>query len=144
MIFISPASVPCVVEDLLELPTGPITKISSGGCMTAALTAGNDMYVWGGRPAQPQVFGKFSGPPTPVDLDVHDVLDIAVGDNHMLALTTDRTLFVVGANGNGQLGLGIGEINDWKQVSLPLTSGAQIMSVYAGYKNSFVVVGGVT
>ena len=108
--------------------------------MTAALTASNDLYIWGGRPGESKVLEKFAGSPSPLDLDGHDVLDIAVGDNHVVALTTDQVLFVAGDNGNGQLGLEIAETNDWKQALLPLKSGQRIMSVHAGYKNSFAVV----
>jgi alpha-tubulin suppressor-like RCC1 family protein len=130
------------VEDLLDLPTGKIRKISSGGYVTAAITVGNDLYVWGGRPGQPKLLEQMEGYPTPVDLEGLDILDVAVGDGHILALSTDNRLFIVGDGGNGQLGLGsnIKELADWKEVSLPLKEGQKMVRVHAGYKNSFVVV----
>ncbi|KAF8856482.1 RCC1/BLIP-II [Acephala macrosclerotiorum] len=140
----SPATIPCVVEDLLDLPTGTIRKISSGGYVTAALTEGNDLYVWGGRPGQAKLLEDLTGAPTPVDLDGQDVLDVAVSMNHMIALTTEGRLFVVGDGGNGQLGLDVTELAACREVSLPLTDNQRIISVHAGYKNSLVVVKDIT
>lgn len=131
-----------MVEDLLDLPTGKIRKISSGGYITAALTVGNDLYVWGGRPGQTKLLEDMEDYPTPVDLEGLDFLDVAVGDGHILALSTDGRLFVVGAGRNGQLGLGE-NVNDavgWKEVVLQLREGQKVRKVYAGYKNSFIVV----
>jgi alpha-tubulin suppressor-like RCC1 family protein len=139
-----PADKPCIVEDLLDLPTGLIRKISSGGYVSAALTEGNDLYIWGGRPGQPKLLEDLNGAPIPVDLDGADVLDIAVGMNHILALTTERKLFVAGDGSSGQLGLDVEVLTNWKEVSLPLKSGQRIASVHAGYKNSMVIVENVT
>ena len=139
----SPAQLPCMVEDLSDLPTGSIRKISSGGYVTAALTSGNDLYLWGGRPGQPKLLDQLSSTPEPVDLDGQDVLDVAVGVDHILALTTERKLYVVGANRNGQLGLDVDECSEWKEVCLPL-DGKQIVSVHAGYKNSFLLIEHIT
>jgi alpha-tubulin suppressor-like RCC1 family protein len=140
--FASPASRPCQVDDLTDLPTGPIKKLSSGGYVTAVLTEGNDLYVWGGRAGQPKLLEDLSDSPMSVDIEGVDVLDVAIGDNHILALSADHRLFVVGAGGNGQLGLGpdVKELGDWKEVSLPLKAGQKIVGVHAGYKNSFVLV----
>jgi alpha-tubulin suppressor-like RCC1 family protein len=142
--FDSPATIPCVVEDLLDLPTGSIRKISSGGYVTAALTEGNDLYVWGGRPGLTKLLEDLTGAPMPVDFDGQDVLDVAVSMNHMIALTTGGKLFVVGDGSNGQLGLDIKELATWKEVTLPLKDNRRIAGVHTGYKNSLVVVEGIT
>jgi alpha-tubulin suppressor-like RCC1 family protein len=131
------------VKDLSDLPTGPIRKISSGGYVTAALTSGNDLYLWGGCPGQSKILDQFSGMPEPVDLDGQDVLDVAVGADHILALTTEHRLYVVGANRNGQLGLDVKELSELGEIALPL-GGKQIVSVHAGYKNSFLLVEDIT
>lgn len=108
--------------------------------MTAALTSGNDLYVWGGRLGQSKFLEELGGTPEPVDLDGQDVLDVAVGANHIIALTTEQKLYGVGANGNGQLGLDVEELSEWREVFLPLSEKQQIVSIQAGYKNSFVLV----
>jgi hypothetical protein len=116
--------------------------VSSGGYVSAAITVGNDLYIWGGRPGQKKILEQLEGCPTPVDLEGLDVLDVGVGNNHILALTVDHRLFVVGAGGNGQLGMGaeVKELGDWKEVVLPLQEGQQIVGVHAGYNNSFLMV----
>lgn len=139
----SPANIPFIVEDLLDLPTGPIRKISSGGYVTAALTTGNDLYVWGGRPGQEKILEQLSGTPEPVDLD-GDILDVGVGANHIIALTTEHKLYVVGADGNGQLGLDVDKLSEWREVALPLKENQHVTSVHAGYRNSFVTVENIT
>lgn len=113
--------------------------------MTAALTEGNDLYVWGGRPGEPKILEELTGEPTPVDLDGEDVFDVAVGMNHILALTTDRRLYVAGDGSNGQLGLDVKKLTDWEHVPLfSLKDNQQIASVHAGYKNSMIIVENVT
>jgi alpha-tubulin suppressor-like RCC1 family protein len=127
-----------VIDDLSDLPD-QVIKISSGGYATAALTAGNDIYLWG-REGHPELTEPLSGSPTPLDLEGMDFLDVAVGMNHLIVLTTGRKVFVVGAGGNGQLGLKETELKEWREVCLPLKEGQRVVSVHAGYKNSFVVV----
>lgn len=80
----------------------------------------------------------------PVDLEGQDVMDVAVGTNHILALTTEGKLYVVGENGNGQLGVDSKELTDWKEVVLPFKDGQRIVGVHTGYKNSLVVVEDIT
>ena len=108
--------------------------------MTAALTDGNDLYCWGGRSGQASVLEELSDCPTPIDIEGQDVLDVAVGDNHIIALTIDRNVFIVGAGRNGQLGMKLGELRKWREITLPLAEGQQVTGVHAGFKNSFVLV----
>ncbi len=108
--------------------------------MTAALTAGNDLYIWGGRPGQQKILSELSGRPVPVDLDGEDVQDIAIGFEHMLAITVTNRLFVIGSGSNGQLGLGVKQLKAWEEVTLPLKENQQIVKVYAGYKSSFLII----
>ncbi|RDW62775.1 hypothetical protein BP5796_11077 [Coleophoma crateriformis] len=138
----SPPAKPHLVEDLLDLPSGPIVKISSGGYATAAVTEAHDLYVWGGRTGQSKLVEGLSGQPIPIDLDGRDFLDVAVGNDHMVALTTDHELFVVGAGGNGQLGTYLDKLEDWKEVKLNLGHGRRMTGIYAGYKTTFVLVEG--
>lgn len=139
----SPAENPSPVTDLSELPTGPITKLAAGGYLLAALTAGNDLYCWGhaGRSA---VLDDLTDTPSPVVVDEQDILDVAVGEAHMLVLTTDRQVYVVGDNANGQLGLpGVSAAKTWTRIDLGsvLAPGEIITGVAAGPRNSFLIVG---
>jgi len=128
-----PANEPHLVEYF-----APIAEISSGGYVTAALTTGGDVYFWG-RPL-PGLENLLTASPTPLELDSQDFLSVSVGFNHIMVLTTEYKLFVVGEGGNGQLGSDIEHLANWQEVKLPLKDGQVIKSIHAGYKNSFVVV----
>ncbi|KAF4631772.1 hypothetical protein G7Y89_g6353 [Cudoniella acicularis] len=152
-----PGSHPSVVDDLAALPTGPIRKITSQGFMTAAITEGNDLYVWGEQPkpelrtgngngkgkenAQLKLFEELTGVPSAVDVLGYDVLDAAIGEGYALVLTTEGRLFVIGDNINCQLGLPeITHAAEWIEVIPSLQRGQRITAVWAGYKNSFLLV----
>ncbi|KAK4098272.1 RCC1/BLIP-II [Parathielavia hyrcaniae] len=139
----SPAGVPGQVTDLDDLPTGPITKLAAGGYILAALTAGNDLYCWGHAGRSP-ILDDLSDTPSPVVIDDKDVIDVAVGEAHMLVLTSDREVYVIGENNNGQLGLpGVPSTKTWTRIDLSavLTSGQTVTGVAAGPRNSFLIVG---
>lgn len=109
----------------MDLPDD-IEKLSSGGYATAALTSGNDVYFWG----RSELFnGLLSRAPTPLDLHGQDFIDVAVGFNHIMVLTTERKVFVIDE-----------KLQDWKEVLVPLKDGRIFKSVHAGYKNSFLLV----
>ncbi|KAH6848306.1 regulator of chromosome condensation 1/beta-lactamase-inhibitor protein II [Chaetomium sp. MPI-CAGE-AT-0009] len=138
----SPADRPGLVTDLDDLPTGPITKLAAGGYVLAALTAGNDLYCWG-HAGRSQVLDDLSDTPSPVVIDDKDIADVAVGEAHMLVLTTDGEVYVVGNNTNGQLGLpGIASTREWTRIDLAsvLGVGESVTGVAAGPRNSFLIV----
>ncbi|KAK5661480.1 hypothetical protein OQA88_11384 [Cercophora sp. LCS_1] len=143
---VDPASSPGLVTDLLDLPTGPIVKLSAGGYVLAALTAGKDLYVWGhaGRAAVAGLSGlDVTDVPTPVLIEEHDIADMAVGEAHLIVLTMTGEVYVIGSNGNGQLGLGLDvkEAESWTKVSIAgREEGNMIMGVAAGPRNSFLTV----
>ncbi|KAK3985566.1 E3 ubiquitin-protein ligase HERC2 [Cladorrhinum sp. PSN332] len=144
----SPASLPGLVTDLLDLPTGPITKISAGGYTLAALTAGNDLYLWGdpGRtPALSEL--NLSDRPEPAvvgDDEGKDIADVATGHSHIIVLTTHGEVYAIGDNTNGQLGTpGVDAVKTWTRVSIEFDeqSGSRsITGVEAGPRNSFLLV----
>jgi len=123
------------------LPTGKVRKIASGGYHTAALTTGNDLYLWGGRPGQTKILDELEDYPMPVDVDGNDWVDVAVGQDHIVALSTEGDVWVVGEGGNGQLGLAkdITMLREWRKVELDL-DGMKVSRVYAGYKNSLLII----
>lgn len=88
-------------------------------------------------------FNTLTGDPTPVDIDDwKDIADIAMGERHLLALTTEGRLFAIGDNTNGQLGLPAVKhaTNVWTKVDVEIDKKAAIMGIAAGPRNSFVIV----
>lgn len=136
----SPADKPGLVTTLEDLPTGPIAKIAAGGYMLAALTAGNDLYLWGGHPGKKTVPAGVSDEPAPVVIDEQDIADVAVGESHLIVLTTEGKVFVIGENRNGQLGVSAASVDSWSPVELNLREGKTPVGVAAGPTNSFIIV----
>lgn len=136
----SPADKPGLVTALQDLPTGSISKIAAGGYMLAALTTGNDLYIWGGHPGRKPVPADIDEEPTPVDIEENDIADVAVGETHIIVLTTNGDVFVIGENGNGQLGLSSKSEESWSRVSLGPKGGRRVVGVQAGPTNSFLLV----
>lgn len=142
----SPADIPGLVSDLSDIGE-PIKKVAAGGYTLAALTEGGGLYLWGmqspGSQSRHQAFADLSGIPNYVEVDGEkDVQDIALGESHAIALTTDGCVYVVGDNTNGQLGLGNGSkspVESWLKVSFNRPSGWDIVGVEAGPRSSFIV-----
>ena len=78
--------------------------------------------------------------PMPIDIEGKDILDMAVGGSHIVALTTDREVYVIGTNDNGQLGSALASANVWTQVDLGLGERRRITGVAAGPRCSFILV----
>lgn len=142
--FHSPADVPGLVSDL-DIGE-PIKKIAAGGYALAALTEGGGLYLWGmqspGSQSRHQAFTDLSEIPNYVEVDGEkDVQDIALGESHAIALTTDGCVYVVGDNINGQLGLGSDKspVESWLKVAFNTPSGWDIIGVEAGPRSSFIV-----
>jgi len=107
-----PADVPGVVGALDGLV---VTKIASGGGMSAALAESGDIYIWGAGNVE-----GLEGVPAEVglvDLPVGEVnvVDVAVGAGHMLVLTEEGEAWAAGENGNGQLGGEAGGQSGWRR-----------------------------
>lgn len=122
-------------------------KIAAGGYVLAALTQGGDLYCWGGRPGQTPLFEDLSNVPIPVDLGVDaDIKDVALGERHIIVLTTDGRVMVRGCSKNGQLGLGDGVggadgwVEEWNSVEdIPNSGHGVVMGVAAGPRASFIL-----
>lgn len=130
------------MTDLDDLPTGPVTKLAGGGYVLAALTAGGDLYCWGHAGRSTYLDGLSDAPAPVVVVDDKDVVDVAVGDAHMLVLTDDGEVYVLGDNANGQLGLpGVAAAETWTRVDLAsvLAEGEAVAGVAAGPKSSFLI-----
>lgn len=89
--------------------------------------------------------------PIPIDLGVEaDVKDVALGDHHIIVLTTDGRVLVRGSNKNGQLGLAdeVGDadgwVEEWRCVeSLSKKDQHEIVGVAAGPGTSFITTQGL-
>jgi regulator of chromosome condensation len=101
------------------------------------LTAEHDLYLWG-----VDEFLHLDGQPTPLDLGDLDILDVGVGGSHVIILTSDRRVLVIGKGQNGQLGMGEGveELQEWREVDLKLAAGWKPLQVAAGPRCSFVLL----
>lgn len=166
----SPAQYPSPVPLLSQLPTGPVRhlSISPTSSLLACLTAGNDLYIWGDpRQLPPSLQTLFfdqrradddghdyNDGPVPVVItdtdgsEVDGIVDVAVGTEHMIALTDQGEVYVIGQNWCGQLGLGeeIKWVTKWEKVPLSLDDGGggtkkEIKAVAAGPWASFLIVG---
>lgn len=137
---LAPASSPSAV---LSLGGIPIRKIYTGGWNTAAVSCENDLYVWGGRPGETE---KIAALPTEgeevslVDIEGGvDVVDAAIGEKHMIAVTREGNLWVTGEGKWGQLGTGR-RIFEKGWIHVTGFGGKRIIGVACGFWSSFVII----
>ena len=140
----SPAEIPCPIPFLEGIQ---VRKIVSGGWICAAISQSNDLYIWGGEPGL-STAKRISCLPDwregedvkLVDIDGGvDVLDAAVGEGHVVALTEKGGVWVIGQGYEGQLGLGNnnqGFEKDWNRVDG--WGNRTVLNVEAGGWSSFV------
>jgi alpha-tubulin suppressor-like RCC1 family protein len=127
-----------------------IRKIETGGWMCAGISQENDLYLWGGeagtgeeeqikclpdRTAEESKMVKWA------EIAGGDVLDVGIGDGHIIALTNDNEVWVCGRGSEGQLGLGRGVwfAEQWREVEQEWGGGV-VVGVAAGGWGSWVVV----
>ncbi|KAG5920791.1 hypothetical protein E4U42_006072 [Claviceps africana] len=136
-----------LVPDLTSLGD-PVKHVCANGYVLAALTESGSVYIWGrkslGAHGQGAGFLEELGA-IPNYCEVGgglDVQDFALGDCHAIALTTGGDVYVIGANRNGQLGLGQGRdhvAREWTCVNLNLPTSHHVVAVAAGPRSSFIV-----
>lgn len=134
------------MSDLSDLGE-PVRKVVAGGYHVAALTDGGGLYLWGakstGSRSRHQTFSDISGIPNYVEVDGDkDVEDVALGESHGIALTTDGTIYMIGNNTNGQLGLGkdfTGAAESWTKIEFEVPTGWKVVGVEAGPRSSFIL-----
>jgi hypothetical protein len=133
----TPPGKPGIVEALAGLK---ITKIASGGWMSLAISEDGALYLWGTMlPNSHGIIDALASNevslvelPTDHGAEPLDIIDAALGDNHVAILTHDRRVFAVGDNSHGQLGLGSrgAFFGKWQEVS----GLSEITSVFCGPK----------
>ncbi|KAH7149887.1 regulator of chromosome condensation 1/beta-lactamase-inhibitor protein II [Dactylonectria estremocensis] len=142
----SPADEPALVADLGDLGER-VKKVVAGGYNVAALTEGGSLYLWGaestGSRSRHQAFSDISAMPNYVEVDGEkDVEDVALGESHAIALTTDGRIYIIGDNANGQLGLGrdfTAIAESWTKVDFKVPVGWKVIGVEAGPRSSFIL-----
>ncbi|KAI5799984.1 regulator of chromosome condensation 1/beta-lactamase-inhibitor protein II [Geopyxis carbonaria] len=100
-----------------------LSKISSGGWISAALSSEEDLYVWGNATPGCQVIDFIpndTGDVSLVDLgDDVSIIDVAVGSGHVCLLSRNGDVYTAGISRNGQTGIGnTGETfqKSWKKI----------------------------
>ncbi len=103
----------CIVNVAKDTATPQIT---TGNRFTAILKSNGKVYTIGNSAEQ-----NSQGIPCPVKIDqnteLENVRKIAVGSNHILALTNEGKVYAWGDNGNGQLGTGD---TDYRKYATPV------------------------
>lgn len=140
-----PADKPGVVEALGGLKIASIQCGPSVGWLASALSEDGALYLWGtptpgdgvircldeAGPGEVALVEIQSG----TDAEPADIVSAGVGRNHVAVVTDGGYLFVVGDNGNGQLGFGRERsfVQEWTRVP-PLHG---VHRVVAGPKATF-------
>ncbi|KAL9594927.1 MAG: hypothetical protein Q9219_006758 [cf. Caloplaca sp. 3 TL-2023] len=147
-----PAGDPHVVSALDGLP---IQEVVAGSWMVAALSHEKDLYFWGHvLPRSPTIKdhagfsallnGAAEGEEVHL-IDVADGADIegmAVGEKHVVILTTEGEVWGLGSNEYGQLGLGQeiqGTGGHWRRIQV-VGEREKVMGMKAGPFATFLVV----
>ena len=138
-----PADEPGRVTELEGLGD-PVRQICAGGYTLAALTVGGSIYVWGrqnpGTPNRGPAFADLQAFPNYIEVDGDkDVKDFGLGDSHAIALTADGSVYVVGDNGNGQLGIQDVTCTVWTKLDFAPPQGHEVVGVAAGPRSSFIL-----
>ncbi|KAK5175304.1 uncharacterized protein LTR77_000442 [Saxophila tyrrhenica] len=138
----SPAEQPGPVEALGGLK---VVKVAAGGWVSGAVSEDRAGYVWGtGTLGEERTMAPLKEAGGEVGLveiesagEVADVVDLAVGEGFMAAVVEGGTVFVVGGNRCGQLGLGEGApefVEEWTEIS----DMHDVQSVVCGPKASLI------
>ncbi|KAF4451397.1 putative E3 ubiquitin-protein ligase HERC6 [Fusarium austroafricanum] len=141
-----PANVPGIILELSHLGE-PIKKVAAGGYTVAALTESGALYLWGmetpGSQSRHNAFPHLNELPNYFEVDGEkDVQDVAIGESHAIALTTDGCIYLVGDNTNGQIGLGKdtkAPVGSWSKIDFTPAQGWEVVAVEAGPRSSFIV-----
>ncbi len=126
-------------QQILALTGKQIIAIAAGKFSSFALVADGSVYAWGNNHDGQLGLGSVGYQNTPqqiLALNDKNIIAIAAGVGHSLALAADGSVYAWGDNGHGQLGLGhFGEQNTPQQI--PALNGKQIIAIAVGNYNSF-------
>jgi len=113
-----------------------VSTVASGGDFSLALKSDGTVWAWGANVyGQLGIGADFSAHNTPVQVQgLSNVVAIAAGGQHALALKSDGTVWGWGTNWNGELGDGTGA-QQRTPVQIPAFTNAK--QIGAGYQHSF-------
>ncbi|KAH0614596.1 uncharacterized protein H6S33_000232 [Morchella sextelata] len=139
---LTPPDAPGLVDALDGIA---IAEVAAGGWVGAALSAEQDVYLWGGRAGDEGVIGDLRGEEEVGVGDVGggvDVVGVGVGMGHVVVLTEGGRVWGVGRAGSGQLGGGEGVefCEEWREIDVLGESEGRVVEVVAGGWATFVVV----
>ena len=136
------SSVPVPVSDVVGF-SGQVVAIAAGELHSLALTSNGKVWAWGDGPLGNNSTTDSSSVPVPVSDVVGfsgQVVAIAVGESHDLALTSNGKVWAWGYNGNGQLGNG-----STTDSNVPVQAAiAGVVAIAAGYYYSLALQGQAT
>ncbi|CAD6568438.1 MAG: hypothetical protein ASARMPREDX12_001411 [Alectoria sarmentosa] len=135
---------PCAIPFLGGIP---IRKIAVGGWIGAAVSADQDLYIWGGRAGEERrinALPKLSDDETVRLVDINggvDIVDVGVGSGHVMALTAEGEVWATGDGECGQLGTGERSFEeDWVRVRSEWEGKGKVVGLGCGVWCSWLVV----
>ncbi|XP_051786021.1 probable E3 ubiquitin-protein ligase HERC1 isoform X2 [Erpetoichthys calabaricus] len=135
---IGPCTVKCYPQKVEQLCNKSVKKVACGTQISVVLTKDGHVYTFGQERllGLPDSMLKSNSYPQRVPALESDFIDdIAVGSEHILALTSRGDVFAWGCNSEGQLGLG--HANSVKEPTLVTTlQGKGIQQISAGRSHS--------
>lgn len=128
-----------------------VLQIKAGIRHSIALTQDGNVYAWGCNHRGRLGLGKnykteqqLDKPTLMMKSSFHnkEIIQIATGDAHSLALTKKGDVYAWGSNSNGQLGLGIDDNKTYDKphfVNSKLFSGERVIKISAGARHSLAL-----
>jgi len=80
-------------------------KIAAGGAASAAISSGNDVYLWGYNEAGNLGVGSERNVELPTRMKLLKGTDIALGEEHSVMICEQGTIWTMGKNNCGRLGV---------------------------------------
>lgn len=114
---------------LPQAVSGKYSKIAAGGRTTYAIDSAGTLWAWGSSP-----FG--GGRELTPKAVAQQVAAISAGDSHLLLQKLDGTLYAVGANDQGQLGI---DDDTVYQADAPIKLSSQLLSFAAGGNQALLI-----
>lgn len=123
----------------------PIVQIAAGDYYYVALTASGGVYTWGANDCGQLGHKDYVSRSLPMrvkHLDSMNIVYVACGANHTLALSKDGKVFAFGSDSSGQCGLGRKKNREDIPISIPEFLGSHVSAIACGRRHSLALVNG--